>query len=89
MLGNVLKIEDVKSEIGLLVKTVRRRKSISQTSLAEKLNVSRITIKNLESGKNFTIDTLLKVMQHLDLMKSFFEFINDKREQNENVKSLY
>lgn len=57
-----IKIKDIKLEIGQLVKSFRKRDKISQEELAEKLNLSRITIQNLEAGKNFTIDTLLKVL---------------------------
>lgn len=84
-----IKIKDVKLEIGQLVKSFRKRDKISQEELAEKLNLSRITIQNLEAGKNFTIDTLLKVLQHFDLLNSLAEILKDKRNDNENIESLY
>lgn len=84
-----IKIKDIKLEIGQLVKSFRKRDKISQEELAEKLNLSRITIQNLEAGKNFTIDTLLKVLQHFDLLNSIDEMLKDKRNDNENTESLY
>lgn len=84
-----IKIKDIKLEIGQLVKSFRKRDKISQEELAEKLNLSRITIQNLEAGKNFTIDTLLKVLQHFDLLNSLNEILKDKRNDNENTESLY
>lgn len=84
-----IKIKDIKLEIGQLVKSFRKRDKISQEELAEKLNLSRITIQNLEAGKNFTIDTLLKVLQHFDLLNSLAEILKDKRNDNENIESLY
>ncbi len=84
-----IKIKDIKLEIGQLVKSFRKRDKISQEELAEKLNLSRITIQNLEAGKNFTIDTLLKVLQHFDLLNSLDEILKDKRNDNENIESLY
>ncbi len=84
-----IKIKDIKLEIGQLVKSFRKRDKISQEELAEKLNLSRITIQNLEAGKNFTIDTLLKVLQHFDLLNSLDEMLKDKRNDNENTESLY
>jgi len=84
-----IKIKDIKLEIGQLVKSFRKRDKISQEELAEKLNLSRITIQNLEAGKNFTIDTLLKVLQHFDLLNSLDEILKDKRNDNENTESLY
>jgi transcriptional regulator with XRE-family HTH domain len=84
-----IKIKDVKTEIGQLIKSFRKRDNISQQELAEKLHLSRITIQNLESGKNFTIDTLLKVLEHFELLTSLNELLKEKRADNENLESLY
>jgi transcriptional regulator with XRE-family HTH domain len=87
-IGN-LKIKDVKSEIGHLVKSYRKQQKLSQQDLAAQLELSRITIQNLESGKNFTMDTLLKVFNHFDAMVGFNQFLMDKRNENEQMTSLY
>ncbi len=84
-----LKINDVKSEFGQLVKSLRKKQKLSQQELAEQLDLSRITIQNLESGKNFTIDTLLKVFNHFDAMVGLNQFLIDKRNENEQMASLY
>jgi transcriptional regulator with XRE-family HTH domain len=84
-----LKINDVKSEFGQLVKSLRKKHKLSQQELAERLDLSRITIQNLESGKNFTIDTLLKVFNHFDAMVGLNQFLIDKRNENEQMTSLY
>ena len=76
--GN-LKIKDVKSEIGQFVKSYRKKQKLTQQQLADQLELSRITIQNLESGKNFTIDTLLKVFNHFDALVGFNQFLMDKR----------
>jgi transcriptional regulator with XRE-family HTH domain len=89
MFTGSIKIKDVKSEIGQLVKAYRKGEKLSQQELAEKLELSRITIQNLESGKNFTIDTLLKVLQHFDMLSAFNDFVKGKRSENEEVESLY
>ncbi len=86
--GN-LKIKDVKSEIGHLIKSYRKQQKLSQQDLAEQLELSRITIQNLESGKNFTIDTLLKVFNHFDALVGFNQFLMDKRNETEQLTSLY
>jgi transcriptional regulator with XRE-family HTH domain len=86
--GN-LKIKDVKSEIAQLVKSYRKQQKLSQQELADQLELSRITIQNLESGKNFTIDTLLKVFNHFDVLVGFNQFLMDKRNENEQITSLY
>jgi transcriptional regulator with XRE-family HTH domain len=84
-----IKIKDVKSEIGKLVKSCRKRQKLSQQDLAEELELSRITIQNLESGKNFTMDTLLKVLNHFDMLVWFNQLLIDKRNENEQLTSLY
>ena len=86
--GN-LKIKDVKSEIAQLVKSYRKQQRLTQQELADQLELSRITIQNLESGKNFTIDTLLKVFNHFDVLVGFNQFLIDKRDENEQMTSLY
>ena len=89
MLNENIKIKDVKEEIGKLVRSYRKQKNISQKQLSELLNISRITIQNLENGKNFTIDTLLKIVQYFDELPTLLQLIVDKRNDNENIKSLY
>ena len=86
--GN-LKIKDVKSEIGHLVKSYRKQHKLSQQELADQLELSRITIQNLESGKNFTIDTLLRVFNHFDALVGLNQFLIDKRNETEQLTSLY
>ena len=89
MFTGSIKIKDVKAEIGQLVKSYRKGEKLSMQELAEKLELSRITIQNLESGKNFTIDTLLKALQYFDKLSAFNDFVKGKRSENEEVESLY
>jgi transcriptional regulator with XRE-family HTH domain len=89
MLFNEIKIKDVKIKSGQLVKTLRKNAKLSQEELAEQLNMSRLTIQNLESGKNFTIDSFLKVMQHFELMDVIFKLLEDKIDEQENLISFY
>jgi len=81
-------IKDVKTGIGSLVKTLRSREALTQEQLAEKLGLSRLTIQNLESGRNPTMDTLLKVLQHFDLLGGFNSYIESEI-RNNNQQSLY
>ena len=86
---NTVKIKDVKLSFGKYVKSLRKRHSVTQQVLAEQLGVSRITIQNLESGKNFTIDTLLKVLQHFEILNELNGWITNKTIENEDIDSLY
>jgi len=88
MILDSLSVKDVKLNIAELVKMLRKRQQISQEELAEKLNLSRITISNLELGKNATLDTLLKVFQYLELMESLNNYIAEEIKNNQ-YNSLY
>lgn len=83
-----IKIKDVKEKLGDWMKAIRKGKNLSQDELAIALNISRITIQNLESGKNITIDTLLKVLQYFDALDSFHQYVSSEA-QNNAYKSLY
>jgi len=68
-------IKDVKNNIANWCKTLRKADGLSQQQLANELNLSRITISKLENGENFTIETLLKVLQHFNQMDTFNDFV--------------
>lgn len=84
-----IKVKDVQEEIGLLIRSFRKKEQISQQELADNLNLSRLTIHKLECGKNFTIDTLLKVLQHFDALEALNILVLEKRKEIEQTKSLY
>ena len=86
---DTVEIKDTKIEIGTLVKTLRKQRGLSQTDLASALDVSRTTIQNLEFGKNFKIDTVLKIFKEFDLLENLHQLIVEEREQVANTKSLY
>lgn len=88
MLFETLTIKDIKIKTGNLVKLLRKKENLSQDQLAVMLDLSRITIQNLESGKNITLDTLLKVFQHFDILEKFDHFVDDEI-KNRNYSSLY
>ena len=86
---NTLEIKDVKNEIGLLIKAIRKQRGISQLQLAESIDVSRTTIQNLEIGKNFTVDTILKVLKEMDLLSQLQSEITQAKKHVVNSKSMY
>lgn len=85
---NVVTIKEVKVKTGELVRTMRKQEKLSQEQLGERLGLSRITIKNLESGQNATLDTLFKVLQYFDLLQRYIDLINNEI-SNRNYNSLY
>jgi transcriptional regulator with XRE-family HTH domain len=83
-----LTIRDVKFQIGVLAKTLRKKERLTQAELGEKLKLSRITIQNLESGRNATLDTLLTVLQYFDKLHLINAVIVNEINNNE-LESLY
>jgi len=86
---NTVEIKDVKLELGFLVKALRKKRGLSQIELANLLDVSRTTIQNLELGKNFTVDTILKVLKEMDLLMQLKSEITQVKAHVINSKSMY
>lgn len=85
---NNLTVKTVKENLGRLAKVLRIRQGFTQQHLADELKLSRLTIQNLESGKNPTIETLLIVLQHFDQLEAFNKYVESEIENN-NYESLY
>jgi len=81
-------IYEVKQDLVQLMRTLRKQHKLSQAELAAQIGVSRITIQNIESAKNITLDTLLKVFKHFDLLQKFHSFIQDEKDDRQ-IPSLY
>ena len=86
---STVEIKDIKNELGDLVKALRKQRGLSQTQLAKSLDVSRTTIQNLELGKNFTVDTILKVFKEMDLLKQLEIEITQAKNHVIHSKSMY
>jgi transcriptional regulator with XRE-family HTH domain len=88
MIFETVKVKDVKTKIGELVRLLRKKQGLSQEELAATLNLSRITIQNLEAGQNPTLDTVLKTLQYFELLDKFNQYIIDTIDNNQYT-SLY
>lgn len=85
---NAITIKDVKTKLGELCKQKRQSYEMSQEELAEALDLSRYTIQKFENGKNATIDTILKIANHFDLLESFYQSLKDLESKND-INSMY
>lgn len=81
-------VKDVKLKLGQLCKSKRQSYDMSQEDLGEAIGLSRYTIQKFENGNNATLDTVLKIANHFDLLKSLKKGI-DKTIENEKNISLY
>jgi transcriptional regulator with XRE-family HTH domain len=77
-----IKVSDVRIQIGQLLRNLRKRERISQQELADRIGVSRVTVYNIETGKNANIDTWLLILEHFDALAEFSEFM---RQQNDTI----
>lgn len=83
-----ISVNEVQLKIGSWSKKMRKTQNLSQAQLANQLGLSRITIQKLENGKNATMDTLLKVINHFDKLSVLNQYL--EADLNENIpKSLY
>lgn len=81
-------IKQTKEELGKWCKVQRDRFGLTQQDLADILGISRYTIQKFESGKNSTIDTILKIAHHFDDLDKFYSGLKSYNDQNTN-SSLY
>ena len=58
---------DWETELGHRIRLARKRARLSQTSLAERANVSQSAVRSLEAGTGSTLRTLINVVRALDL----------------------
>ncbi|WP_254788232.1 helix-turn-helix domain-containing protein [Cellulophaga baltica] len=85
---DAITIKDVKLQLGELCKQKRRSYELSQEDLAEVLDISRYTIQKFENGKNATLDTVLKIANHFDLLNNLYQALKDIEKSND-INSLY
>lgn len=81
-------IKEVKMKLGDWCKHKRQVNELSQEDLAQLLEMSRLTIRKLEEGKNVTMDTVLKVFNHFDMLETVHAAI-EKNIADTKIKSLY
>lgn len=62
-------------QVGFKIKMMRMQKSITQTDLAEAMEISKAHLSNIETGKTVvTLENLFKVQKILDCrMRDFFD----------------
>lgn len=70
-----VKVSDVRLQIGQHLRALRKRQRMSQQELADLIGVSRVTVYNIESGKNANIDTWLLILEHFDALAEFSHFM--------------
>ena len=91
MLFEIITIKDIKLSIGKICREKRDAQKLSRDELATLLNLSRNTIQNIEMGRNSTIDNLLKVAYHFDLLSQIHQGLQsvEKSQPSNSISSYY
>ena len=85
----IVTLKEVKLKIGETCKALRKQQKMSRDELAQALDISRSTIQNIENGQNATLDTILKIANHFDLLQLISKSLDDFNSSNNNNISLY
>lgn len=81
-------IKDIKLQLGQVCKQKRQHYDMTQDDLAEALGISRYTIQKFENGKNATLDTVLKIANHFDLLTNLYQGLKAIETSND-INTLY
>lgn len=85
---NSVSVKETKIKLGALCKKKRQSYKMSQEELGEVLSLSRYTIQKFENGKNATLDTVLKIANHFELLHQLHSAIEVMIKEDTNI-SLY
>lgn len=84
-----ISVKDAQQSLGKWCKLMRKREKITQQYLADELSLSPITISKLENGENATLETILKVLQYFDELKTLNSFVVTKISNLEDHQTMY
>ena len=73
----IMNNEQILTEMGKRLRRMRLNMNVSQSSLAETAGTSITSVKRLESGKNSTLDALVKVLRALNCINQIDAFLPD------------
>ena len=69
------------SDIGMLIRSIRRSRGLSQDQLAQRLDVSRAWIVQIEQGKpSVRLDLVLRVLNELEITLSASNDVGDEKQ---------
>ena len=82
-------MKSLKQKLGARIQEIRKSKNLTQEMLAEKINMDKPNLSNIECGKRFmTAETLEKIAKALNVTeKELFDF-GHIQDRNELIKSL-
>lgn len=67
-MDNRITVNTVINKIGRVIESYRNKEDLTQAELGERINVSRLTIINIEKGKGSNTLNILKILKYFDLL---------------------
>ena len=84
------KIEPILKYLGNNIKKARLRRNVTMETLAQNANISIPTLRNIENGKNISLESLIKILIELQLEKDILKIahsdIEGRNLQDNNLK---
>lgn len=84
------KIQPILKHIGNNIQKARLRRNLTMENLANQSNISIPTLRNIENGKNISLESLIKILITLSLEKDLLKIANLDQEgrnlQDDNLK---
>ncbi len=80
---------DIKKQLGLKIKRLRRKQGLTQEQFAEKIEIAPRTLCGIENGENFlTAETLEKILDELGVTCSELFAFDHIKPQDELIKEI-
>lgn len=83
-----VKVSDVRQQMGNYLRMLRKREGLTQEALGELLGFSRVTIYNIETGKNANLNTFLLILEHFGELEQFSRYIVEQGDVDD-AESIY
>ena len=81
---------DIKKELGLKIKNLRKQLGQTQEEFAEKIGIATRTLAGIEIGESFvSAQTIERILQYLDISLEDFFITSHLRSTNELVADIY
>lgn len=69
----------LRMRIGRKIKSIRLKRNITQSSLAEAASISLSSVKKVENGEIGAFDTLLRILRTLGMLESITSLIEEEQ----------
>lgn len=81
---------DIKKEIGLKIKRLRKKENLSQEQFAEKINIATRTLAGLEIGESFaSVQTIENILKYCNITFEDFIISSHLRPTSELLEDIY